>query len=59
MGFIVKIVAISVLLTVAIKYGGPILPIQDNPATVLIIITAPSMILAIVLGWRWYKSLEE
>jgi membrane protein implicated in regulation of membrane protease activity len=54
-GFIVKVMVLSVLLSIGIKYGGPFLPISANATTALIAVLLPSTVLAIVLGWRWQR----
>lgn len=52
-GFILKVAGWSIVLSIAIKYGGPWLPVSANTPTVLGAIVLPSLIMAIGLGWRW------
>ncbi|HIK14139.1 MAG TPA: hypothetical protein IGS53_02375 [Leptolyngbyaceae cyanobacterium M33_DOE_097] len=54
--FLLKVLVLSLLLSVAIKYGGPYLPVQGNQTTVLTAITLPSIVMAIALGWRWFNT---
>jgi hypothetical protein len=48
--FILKLIILSALLSILIKYGGPLLsiPVQYS----LMIVLAPSLILALIFGWR-------
>ncbi|HBB32642.1 MAG TPA: hypothetical protein DDZ80_26740 [Cyanobacteria bacterium UBA8803] len=50
--FILKVLILSVGISVLIKYGGPSLPIDPTTANALIGILAPTFILAIALLWR-------
>lgn len=52
LGFILKVVLASTLLSFAIKYGGPQLNIPANNASALIAILLPATFLAVVLGVR-------
>ncbi|MGJ3245995.1 MAG: hypothetical protein ACFE0I_07980 [Elainellaceae cyanobacterium] len=51
-GFILKILGISTLGAIAIKYGGPYLNIPATPVTAILIVLLPSMIMAVLLSWR-------
>lgn len=51
--FLLKILGVSLGLSLAIKYGGPFVPISGTMATVLIAVLAPALLVAIALGWRW------
>lgn len=53
--FILKIVAISWGLSILIKYGGEYLHLQPTAATALIIVLMPSLIIGLILGWRYYR----
>jgi hypothetical protein len=52
-GFVLKVMGLSIALSIAIKYGGPWLPVSGNTPTVLGAIGLPSLVMAIALGWRW------
>ncbi|NJP10645.1 MAG: hypothetical protein HC866_15195 [Leptolyngbyaceae cyanobacterium RU_5_1] len=54
-GFILKILVLSGLISIAIKYGGPLLPISGTPAIALIAVLSPTILMAIALGWRWQQ----
>jgi membrane protein implicated in regulation of membrane protease activity len=51
-GFIVKVFLMSIALSLAIKYGGPILSIPSTNLNALIAVFSPTIILATILGWR-------
>jgi hypothetical protein len=46
-----KVMLASLALSVAIKYGGPYLPLSGTAATAVVMVLSPSLILAIALGW--------
>ena len=52
-GLILKVMSLSAVLSIAIKYGGVWLPVSGNTPTVLAMIMLPSVLMAIGLGWRW------
>jgi hypothetical protein len=52
LGFFVKLLLFSALLSVLIKYAGPFLLIPATVANVLIMILSPTIIMATVLLWR-------
>jgi len=54
--FLLKILIVSTLLSIVIKYGGTYLPITGNTPTVLIAILSPSLILAALFALRWQQS---
>ncbi len=54
--FIVKILLLSGGLSIAIKYGGPYLAIPATTGVVLSLIFLPSLLLALLLGWRAWRS---
>lgn len=58
-GFILKVMALSAALSIAIKYGGPWLPVVGNTPTVLVAILLPSLVMAIGLGWRWREGVRN
>ena len=53
--FILKIIAISWGLSALIKYGGKYLHLQPTTATALIIVLMPSLVIGLILGWRYYR----
>jgi ABC-type Mn2+/Zn2+ transport system permease subunit len=55
-GFILKVLIASTLLSCAIKYGGAYLPVQGNTPTVLIAVLTPSVVMAILFSFRWMKA---
>lgn len=54
-GFILKIAIASLVLSLIIKYGGQTLPIFPTNAIALTIVLLPSVVLAIILGFRYQK----
>lgn len=50
--FVLKVFLFSTVLSVAIKYGGPLLAIPANATVGLVAVFLPSVLLAIALGWR-------
>jgi glucose-6-phosphate-specific signal transduction histidine kinase len=55
-GFIIKVFALSTLISIAIKYGGSYLPIAETNTTALIVVLLPSILMAIALGWQSRQS---
>jgi membrane protein implicated in regulation of membrane protease activity len=55
-GFILKVFLMSIALSLAIKYGGPILSIPSTNLNALIAVFTPSIILATILGWRAFQQ---
>jgi hypothetical protein len=53
MGFIVKLLVLSALLSALIKYAAPSLPIPSTDAIALIFVLLPTVIIAIALAWRF------
>ncbi|MBW4643730.1 MAG: hypothetical protein KME23_12200 [Goleter apudmare HA4340-LM2] len=52
LGLVLKVLLLSVVLSLLIKYIGPSLAIAGTDINALIIVLLPSVILAIVLLWR-------
>lgn len=52
-GFILKVLLISVALSLLIKYGGPTITILPTPINVLILVFMPTLVMAIALGTRY------
>lgn len=55
-GLIVKVFVLSTALSIAIKYGAPVLPLAPTTANVLLAVWLPAAIAAVVLGWRWRQE---
>lgn len=51
-GFIAKVIGLSVVLAIAIKYGGPLLPVTGTTVNVLIAVLLPTVVMAGILAWR-------
>ncbi|TVP59842.1 MAG: hypothetical protein EA343_18875 [Nodularia sp. (in: Bacteria)] len=56
LGFVVKLLVLSGLLSVLIKYAGPNLPIAATNTNALIIVLLPIVIIAIALFWRFQSA---
>ncbi|MDX2099315.1 MAG: hypothetical protein SFW36_16170 [Leptolyngbyaceae cyanobacterium bins.59] len=56
LGFIAKILVLSTAISLAIKYGGPLLPISASSTTAWVAILLPSLLMAGLLGWRTRSS---
>ena len=54
-GFIFKILLVSTLLSILIKYGGEYVPIQPTTTTAMIIVLFPSVAIGFLLGWQYLK----
>ncbi len=55
-GFILKIVLLSAILSFLIKDGGKFLPITSTNLTAIIVVLLPTLILSLILGWRWQQQ---
>ena len=53
LGFVLKILLLSTALSLLIKYGGQYLPLAPTTTTALIIVLAPSLLIGLILGWRY------
>jgi hypothetical protein len=51
--FIFKLFLWSTGLSLLVKYGGGYLGLQPNITTVLTIVLMPSLLLGLILGWRY------
>jgi hypothetical protein len=56
LGLIVKVFVLSVTLSIAIKYGGRLLPIAPTSLNAAIAVFLPTAILAFLLIWRARNS---
>jgi len=54
--FIFKILLLSTGLSLLVKYGGGYLELQPTTITALIIVLMPSLVLGLILGWRYYQT---
>jgi hypothetical protein len=54
--FIFKILLLSTGLSLLVKYGGGYLKLQPTTITALIIVLMPSLVLGLILGWRYYQT---
>jgi hypothetical protein len=54
-GLIFKVLIASTLVAIAVRYGGPVLPVSGTTATVLIAVLSPTILMAAALGWRWQR----
>ena len=52
MGFILKLLILSTILSAVIKYGGPLIPIIPTPFLALTIVFLPTAIVAVALWQR-------
>jgi hypothetical protein len=55
-GFITKVVLLSVVLSMLIKYGGPLLPVEPTSLNALFCISLPPIIMVIIL---WVRSQQK
>lgn len=54
--FLFKILIFSLILSVSIKYGGRYVPLQPTNVTALTIVLMPSLIIGLILGWRYRRN---
>ncbi len=57
-GFIFKILLVSTILSILIKYGGRYLPIQPTVTVAAIAVLSPALIIGFILGWQYFKQAE-
>jgi hypothetical protein len=55
-GFILKVVLVSTILSLLVKYGGRILSIPPTPTNASIAILIPPILMALVLWWRLLRK---
>ena len=55
-GFLLKLLLFSALLSILIKYAAPFLWIPATATSVLIMVLSPTMVMATVLLWRVPKQ---
>lgn len=56
LNLVLKVLIASTLISIAIKYGGPFLPIPATSAVALGIVLLPTVIMAIALTYRSSQS---
>ena len=55
-GFIFKVLLVSTVLSIFIKYGGEYIPIEANAPTAIAIVLSPSIAIGFLLGWQYMKE---
>jgi hypothetical protein len=55
-GFILKVLLVSTILSLLVKYGGRILSIPPTPTNASIAILIPPILMALVLWWRLLRK---
>ncbi|MBF2002957.1 MAG: hypothetical protein IGS50_07585 [Synechococcales cyanobacterium C42_A2020_086] len=55
---ILKVMLASLALAVAIKYGGPMLPIPASAPVALTLVLLPTLLMGIALVWRAWQANE-
>ncbi|MEM7590121.1 MAG: hypothetical protein AAF383_01125 [Cyanobacteria bacterium P01_A01_bin.83] len=53
--FVLKILLLSTGLSFLVKYGGQYLALSPTTNTALLIVLMPSIVIGLILGWRYYK----
>ncbi|MCC5603871.1 hypothetical protein [Nostoc favosum] len=59
LGLVLKLLLLSALLSVLIKYAGPSLSIPATATNALIIVLLPIVIMAIALLWRFQAQKQN
>lgn len=57
--FIIKVLILSTALSVLIKYGGQKIAIAPTEIDVLLGVFLPTIVMAILLGWRARNKAQE
>jgi type III secretory pathway component EscS len=52
LNFIVKILIVSAILSLLVKYGGPVLPLEPSSFNAFFGIFVPPTIMGLALWWR-------
>jgi hypothetical protein len=55
-GLIIKVMLLSAVLSLLIKYGEPDILISATTTNVLILVLSPSVIIAVLLGARFLRA---
>lgn len=56
--FVLKVMVSSLALAIAIKYGGPLLPIAATATNAMIAVWLPSGLMALILLWQFVRKIE-
>lgn len=56
LGFVLKVMVLSALIAIAIKFWGPMLVVSATPENVLFVVLLPTFTLAMALGWRAWQQ---
>ncbi|MFN6464207.1 MAG: hypothetical protein RMZ41_020660 [Nostoc sp. DedVER02] len=59
LGLVLKLLSLSALLSLLIKYAGPSVPIPATATNALIIVLLPIVIIAIALLWRFQTQKQN
>ena len=54
--FVLKILLLSTILSLLVKYGGQYLPISPTTTNALIIVLTPSLAVGSILAWRYAQD---
>lgn len=49
---LIKVAALSLLLSIAIKAVGPLLPLPQTTASALVLVLSPTLVMLVLLAWR-------
>ena len=55
-GFILKVVILSAILSFVIKDEGKLIPLTPTNLNAIIVVLLPTLILSLILGWRWQQQ---
>jgi hypothetical protein len=58
-GFLVKVFLFSAVLSLLVKYGGPLLPLAPTATNALIGVIFPTLATALALGWRARRNANQ
>ncbi|MEC4814874.1 MAG: hypothetical protein SAK29_16580 [Scytonema sp. PMC 1069.18] len=56
LGFVLKVFLLSAVLSVLIKYALPYVPVSATATNALIIVFLPTVVMTILLLWRWQQQ---
>lgn len=59
LGFVSKLLGLSLAISLAIKYLGPQVPLSPAPLVVLSMVLLPALILGLALGWRGWQQRRQ
>ena len=58
LSFLLKLFLVSKLLSLAIKYGGPYLPIPATSLAAGLIVLSVPVAMTALLSWQWLRARE-